>query len=748
MNPKTQLWLSEVQEYIWQTFRFLILDNVTESPRRCRTWLEGRLKSWFWDRDCLRNSALFILAALTVRFIYYLFGLTIQKIITIPNLLQSNNYINIVLFGIITIVLFITIKWLIQLKKIRFFVLSTVGFLAVMMSSNFITWLTTLSSKDRNEFIKNNFILDTINSLFNQKLDWQKILTLTNLLQLITVVLLGIFLYLFVRLLSQSTGIDILPFDDSNLEWKDNNNKLSGGRAIADLLSAELHRIHHLHHFIEDGKLQLIQTSSPLLRVCREDLDLGLFQGEKLEKSLLQAGSISITDKTTLQLGEILLMIRQLWPSGSVKIITGSLHRYDSTLHLTARCEQTNHQADVHAYDVNQTEVEPDTTNAIVPEMVKMLAYRIALDLSSTALSTSNWAAFKFLTEAISHFYRHERTKGNQSLSELNQAFECCKKAHEKDKDYQKVGDLLSLIAFSYLNKDQYKKAKEALDKALEINPRSSYVHTSYGNMYYLLGKNEESLEHYKYAKELDPTRPALYMRTGCVYTVAPHFLRDYGKARQDFWNALSLDPNNNAAQSLLAWLDFLCHLEEQKQAHYKQAEISLAKAFNRLKRIKKYKKSYIDYSNLAIFFLYQENYEKAHENWWKALQLCPDLTSDISSDKLHHIFYRLLVIPSIEDIDQEIINLNQILIDQQIPYRRVIEDLLWDAGIILKKCINAHQINEENEQSIFRIQTSHLNFDIIQSDPISENHRRLETSMKRFIEVLQHYLLIHFDRT
>jgi tetratricopeptide (TPR) repeat protein len=747
MNPKIQLWLSEVQEYIWQTFRFLLLDNVAESPRRCKTWLESRFKSWFWD--WLRNSVLFILAALTVKFTYYLLEFAIQEIITIPNLLQSNNYTKIVIFGIIIILVFITIKFFIKFKNMRFFVFSTVGFLAVMMSSNFIEWLTKLSLKDRSNFTEESIILKLINSTFNQTIDWQKILNFTNILQLIAVILFGIFLYLFVRFLSQSTGIDILPFDDSNLEWKDeSNNKLSGGRAIADLLSVELHRIHHLHHFIEDGKLQLIQTSSPLLRICREDLDLGLFKGENLGKSLLQTGSISITDKTTLKLNEILLMIRQLWPSGSVKIVTGSIHSHESKLYLTARYEQTNHQADVHAYEVNQTEVELDKTNRLVPEMVKMLAYRIALDSSSIALSTSNWAAFQFFTEAISHFYRHERTKGMQSSIELNKAFKCCKKAHEKDKDYLKVGDLLSLIAFSYLNKDKYEKAKEALDKALEINPRSSYVHTAYGNMYYLLGRNEEALEHYKYAKELDPTRPALYMRTGCVYTVAPYCLKNYGKARQDFWNALSLDPKNSAAQSLLAWLDFVCYLEEQKQSHYKQAEISLSKAFNRLKRIKKDKKTYIDYSNLAIFFLHQENYKKAYENWWRALQLCPDLTSDISSDKLHHIFYRLLLAPSIEDVDQEIIKLNQILIDHQIIYRRVIEDLLLDAIIVLNKCIAVYQINEGNEQSIFSIHTSHLNLDIIQSNPISENYRRLGTSMKNFIEVLQQYLSIHFDQT
>ncbi len=42
MNSKIQPWLSEVGESVWQTLRFLLLDNLSESPSRCKNWLESQ----------------------------------------------------------------------------------------------------------------------------------------------------------------------------------------------------------------------------------------------------------------------------------------------------------------------------------------------------------------------------------------------------------------------------------------------------------------------------------------------------------------------------------------------------------------------------------------------------------------------------------------------------------------------------------------------------------------------------------
>lgn len=515
-------------------------------------------------------------------------------------------------------------------------------------------------------------------------------------------------------------------------------------------MAAELHRIYHLHSFIEDGKLQLIQTSSSLLRFCREDLNLCSFKGESLEKSLAQTGSLSIANSAVLPIGGILLAIRELWPSGSSQVITGSINKHNSKLQLLARYEETSHRSDTpahtHAYKVDQEEIIESKN--LVHEMVQALACRIALDLSLTSLSTSHWQAFQSLTEALSHFYRHERT---DNLNELNQSFDWCKKAIEYDKYYDKVGDLLSLIGFSYLNKDEYELAEKALFKAMEVNPRSPYVHSTLGNKYYLLCEYEEAIYHYEYAQQLNPNHSATYLRLGCVYLIAPPDLKDFSKARKYFWHSLSLDPNNNAAQSLLSWLDFLCHLEENREGQYEQAQISLDKAINRLSKISRRKLSYIDYSNLAIFSLYKGNEKKAYKNWWKALQLCPKILdfskeNNISAfDKLHHVFYKLLTSKISKEVNNEIESLKQILNKKLPPYKRIIEDLLWDARIVLWKCDEVIKTDRESEKLVFSIHDNQLNLQVVEDNSRSENYKRLGIAMTKFIEVLDFYHLTHF---
>lgn len=739
------VFLSELKETISETVKYLFSKPFGRVLSRCKDWLGTRFKSWIWDVDWRRDVTLIIVAALIVIFANLdklkqsLGRKKIQEIL-LSEIFKA-NYEVIIFCGII-VTLYLLTKLPVNIKKIRFFLGSFLGFLAVKYYSLIVE--SYWSYIDQNPIL-NNIVYGIIHQT---NLKWDQILTISNILQLIATILVGILLYLFIRLLSRSSGIDIIPFDHPN---PDPNDESIDGKGISYLLAAELHRIYHLHNFIEDGKLQLIQNSSPLLRVCREDLNLSLFKGEKLERALSQAGSIPITDKTSLQIGEILLGIRQLWPSGTSQVITGSINKYDSKLQLSARYEETNHHSDIHAYKVEQKDVDQawgigQESISLVPRMVKNLAYRIALDLSSTSLSTSNWLAFQSLTEALSHFYRHERTSSHKSLEELNQAFALCKKAIENDKNYTRVADFLSLIALSYLNQERYQQAEDALTKAIEINPRSPYVHSVYGNKYYLLGEYEKALNYYEFAKKLAPQHSAIYIRTGSVHLVAPPPLRDYSQARKDFWCALNLDPNNHAAQSLLAWLDFMCHLKEQEEGHYEKSEISLDKALNRLKRMPQNKKTYIDYSNLAIFLFYKGDEKEAHLNWWKALQLCPSDTSDPGNriyDCLHCIFYKLLTARSIEEITQQANKLKQLLAkNRDLVYKRVIEGLLLDANIILWKYIGLTQVDWRSEKFISDTHNTELNLVVIDDLEIIDDRSMPENwligmAMKLFIKIL-----------
>ncbi|WP_416669840.1 tetratricopeptide repeat protein [Egbenema bharatensis] len=732
MVTKIKVFLSELKETINGINSFLLRGGFSDIVGQSINWLSTQFVNLIWKVNIRRNVLLFILAALIVRYAignFQINQLVQGQISTIFHLLTNGTFWNVLLYCIIAVFVFLTIKHLIHLKEIRLFFFAVLGFLVLKFWAQVIQNVAQVI-QNVNELTRNTH--DILSAFFNFPVRISTTINFVNILQLIAIILLGTLLYLFFRWLSSSGGIGIVPFDDSSLGT--NEEAKLNGRTIADLLAVELHRIYHIHNFIEDGKLNLVQTSSSLLRVCREDLNLRLFRGEHLAKSLMQVGTIPITDKAALQVGSILIAIQQLWPSGSSQVITGSIHKYQSgndlRLQIAARYEQSNHHTDIHAYEVGQ-----DSANVEVSEMVKNLAYRIALDLSSSPILTSNWEAFKWLTEGMSHYYRYERT---QSLEELNTAFDYCKRAKAKDKNYRKVGDLLALISFSYLNRDLNDRAKQAIDEAMAIHPASPYIQATYGNMYYLLGQYDEAFYHYNYAKELNPSRPEIYLRIGCTYLVAPPPYRNYGKARSNLWCTLNLELDNVAAQSALAWLDFLCHLKELEEGQYEKSEISLEKAFNKINRIPQDKKTYIDYSNLAIFYLYRGCEKKALDNWWKALQLCPSLASSLSIyDKLHYIFYKIL---SSLEFEQEIVDLQRIMMDSEFCYRRIIEDLLLDAKIILRKCLG-FEPGEGSERVIFSLHGTLLDFQISERNNVSETHEKWTIAMKEFIAVLEYYL-------
>lgn len=678
-----------------------------------------KIKNWLIQyNNLLYQEILLIIALLIVRYGFGYSGYINQIFRNFVNnfLRKTQNAHYFLILIIIIFLIFILIKNYIKPKYLIFFILAFVSFLII------------------------RFFDEIQNTLLNIFPNIIKIKTTISLnfitfIELLVLILLFSILYLFFRWLSSSDGIIIQPFDDLTINANQEKENLCNGRAIADLLAAEIHRIHHIHNLFEDGKLQ-IQTSSSLLSVCRENLDVRLIKGENLDKTLTQAGTISIADKTTLQIGYVLLVIRQLWPWGTVQIITGSIRKYGTKLRLSVRYEKNNHSYDIHAYKtemkLNSSKQSPDM---VLAEMVKETAYRITLDSSQKPLLTRSWEAFKYLTEAMSCVYRYERTK---SLSHLDKAYNLCIEANKRDRNYQKVGDLLSAIGFLYLNRDEVEDAKKSLDKALEISPKSPYLQASLGNVYYLDGKYSKALEHYNYAQELEPSRPEVYIRIGMVNTIlfqeyvelllskkaleknekgrrwyreeneslrkTREIINKYEKeypqkeveARRYFLDALILDHHNHAAQSALAWLDFLCYLKDEKLRKL------LEQALNRLIIMSSDKKTYIDHSNEGIFWMYNNQIDKAYTSWYKALLICPNNQSySTSSDKLHHIFYKLLTTQTEQNLIKATLDeLEQILTSKTAFSPRVIDDLLGDARFILAKCINLQKNSNGNNDS------------------------------------------------
>ncbi len=583
-------------------------------------------------------------------------------------------WLAILAWGIIIFTLFLSFKFAARLKGIRLFVFFLLGFLSVQY------WT---ECDDNDCFIKiNKFTIPNKQTLES-----------INLPQIIIIVILGIVLYLFIRWLSISRGIIILPFDFDDEQLTNQKDNLREKQSIADQLAAELHKIYHIHNLIEDGK-QKIQPKSSLLAICREDINfsLGKISGEIVGNTIAQLGTVSVSKELSLPFGSLLLALQQLWPQGTVQIITGSIvQKQNSDLQIAARYQQSNHHSEVHAYKINSHQ------NLELSDMIEELAYRIALDLSIKPLSTNSWEAFKFVTEALHHICHYERTN---SIEDLNKAKDSCLKAKERDRNYSKVGEILSLLGFYYLNKDLYGQARDVLNDAIKIIPKNPYILTVYGHSYYYSGEYEKALKYYNHAKdlakELKLKYPGIYIRIGILQAIKGKYL----KARKNFLQSRCLECDNHAAQSALAWLDFLCHLEELEDGNDEKANWRLEKAYKRLASMNSQEKTNIDYSNFAIVLLYKDKDEKnniikAYDNWRKVLQSCQNETI---SDKIKSIFYELLVrsettetIDNQEIIGQKLNYLNELLQNHKVQHNilptAVIHDSLKDAKIIWLKC-------------------------------------------------------------
>jgi tetratricopeptide (TPR) repeat protein len=541
------------------------------------------------------------------------------------------------------IVLIFVWNFLKKLSGIRLFLFFLFGFLLIRFQS------------EAHRFLNNLFDAETGSGTSGDALT--TIGSFTWLIQLIAAVLLGIVLYLLWRWLSSSGGILVSPFEvDKSLESQTDNS--FNGQAIADSLIAQLHQIQHIHGLIEDGKETFkVQPTNSLLALCRENIDLhlGTVKGDNLEQALKDIGTISLGNGRSLSIGSLLISVRQLWPQGSVQVITGSVYQSNQQLHIAARLQQNNAHTKVHAYEMPP---ESEASQAL-PDLLQDLAYRITFDLVPQSLSTTSWEAFKFFTEALCSVIRYQRT---QALDDLKEAYEQCIKANEKDKTYENVGRLLGIIGFSYLNRenytgnDRYSHTRKVLETALQISPNSPNVLLPLGNLHYLLGDYQQALDYYERAKELDPKRYEVYIRIGVINAV---FLWNYSAAYENFCKSIRLNYKNHAARSALAWLYFVhyyfadfCLETDGKCAIvpiWKNWSASqwLEAAYQELVNMPELEKTHIDHSNFAIVLLYKlwegiknkqnslqkiqeatKNYQAFEDQWRKALYTCTDTTA------------------------------------------------------------------------------------------------------------------------
>jgi len=89
---------------------------------------------------------------------------------------------------------------------------------------------------------------------------------------------------------------------------------------------------------------------------------------------------------------------------------------------------------------------------------------------------------------------------------------------------------------------EDFEKAIEELDKAIQLSPSATVCWTAKGEFYYELGKFKESKKAFKTATELAPERSLTWAGLG----MAKMKLKEYKSAAQNLRKAVNLQPDFN----------------------------------------------------------------------------------------------------------------------------------------------------------------------------------------------------------
>lgn len=267
-------------------------------------------------------------------------------------------------------------------------------------------------------------------------------------------------------------------------------------------------------------------------------------------------------------------------------LLEGSVRRFGSDLRITAQLIDAFRDEYIWAETYRGTMKDIfDIQEKVAAEIAQALQLRLSPDEKQNLKKrfTENTGAYQLYLQG--RFFWNKRSE--EGLKTAIRHFEL---AIEKDPHYALawagIADSYSLLGeFGNIpRKDLYPKAKEAVNKALEIDDRLAEVHTSlasilmlsewdwansekefklalelnpnyatahhwYSQWFLNMGRVEESLQMISRAAELDPVSQAILKDKG----LALYYNRQYDEAIELAAKTLELDPNYAAAHRLLS---------------------------------------------------------------------------------------------------------------------------------------------------------------------------------------------------
>jgi len=269
--------------------------------------------------------------------------------------------------------------------------------------------------------------------------------------------------------LSRNEGLKIQPFDTGSSKYD--------GKAISGSIVVELQRIHQIANTINFDKNKIKATIYPhynsinsnvknldAISAIQTRMDYPRLASSRgnIDSNLSSMPPISMAG-TILYIGEVLEVIRNLWPIGSSNnIISGSIQNYDSSVRLIAHMENKG--------EFLTWEVSCDLTReSQISILIQNLAFKIAKDLWPNivaAKSAKTWEGFKYYIDSLDNYGHYI---GTMDINYLDCARNDCIKASEVEKNFGILFDLFYYIGVAYSDERQYPKAEEMFRRSLSI---------------------------------------------------------------------------------------------------------------------------------------------------------------------------------------------------------------------------------------------------------------------------------------
>ena len=162
-----------------------------------------------------------------------------------------------------------------------------------------------------------------------------------------------------------------------------------------------------------------------------------------------------------------------------------------------------------------------------------------------------------------------------------------------------------------------YKKAKEYYEKAIKLNPKFAEAYNNLAVLLFQYFKEYKTAkEYYEKAIKFKNKYSQAYFNLGNL--LQHSYFKKYKEAKECYEKAIEFNPKFVEAYSLLSNL-LLHHFKDSK----KSIEY-LEKGINQMPDIGKIKAEF--YNMLAISFQLKKEYEKARENYEKAIKINPDI--------------------------------------------------------------------------------------------------------------------------